>query len=88
MKSFISRMLSESDGTPSSARVSMMLFVLAAIGWVTYLVVTNHALPDFAGLALLIGTPYAINKAQQAAGAVATLITGPAPAAPAPPQAP
>jgi hypothetical protein len=51
------------EGTPSFSRIATGLIVLACIVWDTYLVFTNHALPDFSGQALLIGTPYGLNVA-------------------------
>jgi hypothetical protein len=53
---------SEPDGTPSFSRVATGLLVSFACGWVTAIVWKNHALPDFAGLALFIGTLYGSNK--------------------------
>jgi len=53
---------SEADGTPSFSRVATGLLVAFVCGWVTHLVWHNNALPDFAGIALLIGTLYGLNK--------------------------
>ena len=53
---------SESDGTASSSRVFTGILVAFAMGWVTELVIKNHAMPDFGGLAMLIGTLYGVNK--------------------------
>lgn len=59
---------SESDGSPSFSRVGSGLIVAFAMGWVTHLVWHNNSLPDFAGLALIIGTLYGLNKAAGAFG--------------------
>jgi len=62
MKRFIRQMFSASDAA-SWGRLSSAVTLLAVVGWVTYLVVTNHVLPDLAGSAVLVGTPYGISKA-------------------------
>lgn len=53
---------SEGDGTPSFSRVFTGLIVAFACGWVTHLVLHNHTLPEFGGLALFIGTLYGVNR--------------------------
>lgn len=53
---------SEADGTPSSSRIFTALLVAFSLGWVTHLVWHDNALPDFAGLALFVGTLYGTNK--------------------------
>jgi hypothetical protein len=58
---------SEADGTPSFTRVASGMLLAFACGWVSCLVYRNNALPDLGGLALLIGTPYGLNKLSQAA---------------------
>ncbi len=52
----------ESDGSPSFSRVASGLLIVFACGWITSLVLKNHAIPDLAGIALLIGVPYGVNK--------------------------
>ena len=59
---------SEADGTPSFSRVATAVIVAFAVGWVTALVRTNHQLPDFGGLVLLIGALYGVNRAAWAMG--------------------
>ncbi len=59
---------SESDGSPSFSRIASGLSVMFSLGWVTHLVVTNHALPDLGGVALLSGTLYGVNKFSGAVG--------------------
>ena len=59
---------SESDGTPSFARIATAVVVAFAVGWTTSLVRLNHALPDFAGLSCFIGTLYGVNKISGAIG--------------------
>jgi hypothetical protein len=53
---------SEEDGKASFSRIATFVLVAFAMGWVTVIVRHNYALPDFGGLALLIGTLYAVNK--------------------------
>jgi hypothetical protein len=59
---FWKKVFSEPDGTPSFSRVATGFLVCFAAGWVTHLVLHNHNLPDFAGLALFIGTLYGANQ--------------------------
>jgi len=56
-----------SDGDqPSFSRVASGLIVAFSCGWVSHIVWHNHSLPDFAGLALFIGTLYGLNRATAA----------------------
>lgn len=52
------------NGSPSFSRVASGLALAFACGWVTSVVRVTHALPDFAGIALFIGTLYGINTAK------------------------
>jgi hypothetical protein len=61
-QNFWKGVFSEPDGTPSFSRVATGFLVCFAAGWVTHLVWHNHALPEFAGLALFIGTLYSANQ--------------------------
>ena len=61
-KPFWTWVFCETDGTPSFARVFTGLIVGFALGWATHLVIHNHALPDFAGLALFVSVLYGANK--------------------------
>lgn len=61
-KEFWQKALSEADGVPSFSRVTTGVLVICAAGWVTHLVLHNHALPDFGGLSLFLGTLYGLNK--------------------------
>jgi hypothetical protein len=62
MKEFIMGVFSDS-GQPSFSRVATGLIVAFSCGWVTHIVWHSHTLPDFAGLALFIGTLYGANIA-------------------------
>jgi hypothetical protein len=66
---FMRGVFSEADGTPSFSRVATGFTLAFALGWVTSIVWHGHALPDFAGLALFVGTLYGSNKL---AGAIAS----------------
>lgn len=44
-KSFWKGLLRESDGTPSSSRFLAAATVLAALGWITFIVVKTVAIP-------------------------------------------
>ncbi len=63
---FLRSMLSEADGTVSSARVCMVLVVFASLGWVTCLVLHDKRLPDLGLVAtyttMVCGPLYAINR--------------------------
>jgi hypothetical protein len=65
-KKFWRGVFSETDGTPSFSRIATAVLVAFAIGWVTALILRNHAMPDVSGLALLIGTLYGVNKISNA----------------------
>jgi hypothetical protein len=58
---------SEADGTPSSSRIFTGLAVAFSMGWITHVVVHNHALPDtttFFGVAMFISALYGLNAAK------------------------
>jgi hypothetical protein len=53
-----------SDGeSPSSSRVIMTLFAVAAVAWVTLIVRKTGALPPLWDLAAFVCSPYLVNKA-------------------------
>jgi hypothetical protein len=52
---------SESDGTPSFARVGTGVIVGFACFWVTYLVMKNHGFPEFAGVSSFVTVLYGAN---------------------------
>lgn len=53
---FFRGLYSERDGTPSSARWHTGIVIWFACAWVSYLVWKTLKLPDFAGIALFVGT--------------------------------
>lgn len=60
---FIRQIFSEENGQGSLGRVATGAMVTFALGWVTYLVLRNHALPDLGGLSLFVAAIYGTNKA-------------------------
>jgi hypothetical protein len=64
--SFLRSVFSESDGTGSWGRCGSALIVVFTLGWVTYVVIRTHAIPDLMGpLAFLTGgsgSLYGANK--------------------------
>jgi uncharacterized membrane protein len=62
---FAKSTMSEPDGTGSASRVLAAVAIAANIIWVSYLVITTHALPDLTGSAMYLGASfsgYAANK--------------------------
>ena len=72
MKSFWREVFSEpgAEGTGSASRVTMFLFALAAVGWVTHIIVKTHTVPDLLNIAVFVASPYGVN---QLAGVVSAL---------------
>jgi hypothetical protein len=61
-KPFLRGIFCEEDGSPSFSRLATGFMLAFELGWVTDIVIRTHALPDFAGLALFIGTLYGTNR--------------------------
>jgi len=62
---FLRSTFSEADGSASASRVLAGSTILATLGWVTYLVLQNHALPDLGGASMFVTSGfsgYAVNK--------------------------
>lgn len=62
---FLKSTFSEADGSASASRVLAGSTILATLGWVTYLVILNHALPDLGGPAMFVTSGfsgYGVNK--------------------------
>lgn len=56
------------NGTPSSSRIIAAISTLASVGWITYMLIHSHVLPDVATLGGLtaFGTAhYAVNRFSQ-----------------------
>jgi hypothetical protein len=66
---FLKSTFSEADGTGSATRILGGLVVASTIIWVSYLVVTTHALPDLSSAAMFVGagfSGYGMNKLSNA----------------------
>lgn len=65
-KSFWRGAFSDPDGTPSFARVASGVVVVAAVSWVTAVIVMQHSLPTFEGvsafLVAALASLYGTNK--------------------------
>jgi hypothetical protein len=70
-KPFWRTVLRDSDGTASSSRLLVTAVVSASLGWGSYLVVSNKALPDLSLLAGFISytslSLYGVNRLASAA---------------------
>lgn len=58
------------NGAPSFSRIGAGMALSFVCGWITDIVRHTHALPDFGGVSLFIGTLYGINMAGKVAGKV------------------
>jgi hypothetical protein len=80
---FIKAFFDDKDTSVNPAHVVAATLVIASIGWVTYLVLKNHVMPDLTGIAYLLGGSGAMNIAQKAGEIVEKFRTpSAAPAAP------
>lgn len=68
-REFFMKVFCEGD-QPSFSRVFSGFIICFSLGWVTAIVRHGHALPDFAGLSLFIGTVYGIKQLANAANAI------------------
>lgn len=59
---FLQQLFSES-GEASFSRLGSFLALLAACGWISYIVWRTHALPGLEGLTFFIATLYGLGKA-------------------------
>jgi len=62
MKDFWKSVFSEPGGPPSTSRVIMAFFAVAAVAWVSYIVLHTRVIPDLWHIAAFVASPYAINK--------------------------
>jgi hypothetical protein len=81
----LKEVLSE-DGIGSYSRYTGFIVVLATVGWVTFIVIHNHAFPDMAGPSSFMATgqaQYVANQVKRiAAAAKSGEVTPQLPAAP------
>lgn len=70
---FVREVLSE-NGVGSYSRIASCIITLCTCGWITFLVIVNHTLPDLGGATLFlsggVGAHYGVNKIQGIAGAL------------------
>jgi hypothetical protein len=62
---FLHSTFSEADGSASASRVLAGATVVSTLGWVTYLVLLKHSLPDLGGASMFVtagGSLYGVNK--------------------------
>lgn len=62
MSNFFKLLFSES-GEASFSRIGSFIALLFSCGWVSVIVLKNHALPDLQGLAIFIAPLYGLGKA-------------------------
>jgi multisubunit Na+/H+ antiporter MnhB subunit len=70
MKDFIKQAFSD-GGSPSSSRIISAVCALAAIGWITHVVIHSHALPGIAetgGITAFTTSHYIANRVTTAFG--------------------
>ncbi len=63
---FWSGLINDADKQINPAHVVALSLTAAVIGWVTYLVIKTHVLPDLTGPAYLLGGSGAMNVAHKA----------------------
>ena len=63
---FIKLFLDDRERSVNPIHFLMLMMITASIGWVTFLVLKNHALPDLSGIAYIMGGGGAANLAQKA----------------------
>jgi hypothetical protein len=63
---FVKAFFDDRDASVNPAHVVAATLVAASVGWVTYLVIKNHVMPDLSGIAYLLGGSGAMNIAQKA----------------------
>jgi hypothetical protein len=68
---FIKGLFDDSAKNVNPAHVVALSLTAAVIGWVTYLVIKTHALPDLQGPAFLLGGSGAMNIAHKAEDIIA-----------------
>lgn len=66
IKKIAKEVFSEPTGTLSWGRIASTVSLLAAIAWVTKLVLLTHTLPDLSGITGFVSGPYLANKVSTA----------------------
>jgi len=62
---FFKKALDDREKSINPSHVVAFMLVLASIGWITFLVIKNHVLPDLSGVAYLLGGSGAMNIANK-----------------------
>lgn len=63
---FVEKFLDDREKSVNPVHVMMSLLVLASIGWITFLVLKNHQMPELTGVATLLGGGGVANICQKA----------------------
>ena len=66
ISAFLKGAISESTGEPSFGRLGALAVVISTIGWVTFVVLKTHVIPDLSGPTLFLSSgtsaTYGANK--------------------------
>lgn len=62
---FFKKALDDRDASINPSHVVAFMLVAASIGWITFLVIKNHVLPELSGVAYLLGGSGAMNIASK-----------------------
>lgn len=53
--SFMAKVFNDAEKSVNPIHILMGILVLSAVGWVWFLVIKNHTLPELSGIATLLG---------------------------------
>ena len=81
-KKLIRELFSEPTGTLSWGRVASAVSLLAAIAWVTKVLLVSHVIPELSGITTFVLAPYGANKVATAVQAFSSNPTGSTPVVP------
>src|SRR5690349_12338215 len=65
MMEYIKAIFDDREKSVNPSHIVAFMLVAAIIGWITFLVVKNHVLPDLSGVAYLLGGSGAMNIASK-----------------------
>lgn len=66
MSSFLAKIVDDREKSVNPIHVIMIVMVLNCIGWVWYLIIKNHIMPELSGIAMILGGGGVANMAQKA----------------------
>jgi hypothetical protein len=69
--SFIAKLLNDKEKSVNPVHVMMLILIASSIGWVWYLVIKTHLMPELSGVAMLLGGGGIANIAHKAEDIVA-----------------